>query len=294
VKPVAFDYYRAASPDEALALLRQHGYEAKLLAGGQSLIPAMNFRLAQPGVLIDLNPVAELAFVEASGGALRIGAMTRQRTAERSEQVVAHAPLLVEALHHTAHPQIRNRGTIGGSIAHADPAAEVPTVMLALGASFELRGAEGSREVAAGDFFTGFFGTALEPEEMVASITIPAAAERTGWAFEEVARRHGDFALAGVAAVLSLDERGQLRDARIALLSVADRPVLAESASALLAGQTPSPALVAEAAELASQGDIDPPSDIHASAAYRRRLVRVLTHRTLSRALERAGAQVRG
>ncbi|MBA2556289.1 MAG: xanthine dehydrogenase family protein subunit M [Chloroflexi bacterium] len=294
MKPVAFEYYRATSPDEALALLRQHGYEAKLLAGGQSLIPAMNFRLAQPGVLIDLNRVAELAFVEASGGALRIGAMTRQRTAERSEQVAAHAPLLVEALHHTAHPQIRNRGTIGGSIAHADPAAEVPTVMLALGASFELRGAEGSREVAAGDFFTGFFGTALEPEEMVASITIPAAAERTGWAFEEVARRHGDYALAGVAAVLSLDERGQLRDARIALLSVADRPVLAESASALLAGQTPSPALVAEAAELASQGDIDPPSDIHASAEYRRRLVRVLTRRTLSRALERAGAQVRG
>jgi aerobic carbon-monoxide dehydrogenase medium subunit len=289
VKPAPFHYHRAEDADHALALLSEHGYDAKLLAGGQSLIPAMNFRLAQPAVLVDLNRAAGLdGIVDDGAGGVRLGAMTRQRAAERSTLVTERAPLLVEALHHTAHPQIRNRGTIGGSIAHADPAAEVPTVMLALNAMLQLRSAGGTRTVPATEFFTGFFGTALEPEEMVVSVSIPAAAPRSGFAFGEVARRHGDFALAGVAVALEMEADGRCREARIALLSVADRPVLAEHAGTLLAGERPSPELFAAAAEAAAHRDVDPPSDIHASAAYRRRLVEVLTRRTLARALERA------
>ena len=290
MKPAPFAYVRAESTEEALSLLGEHGYEAKLLAGGQSLIPAMNFRLAQPGVLIDLNRVAELCFITSENGEIRIGAMTRQRAAERSALIREHAPLLVEALHHTAHPQIRNRGTVGGSIAHADPAAEIPAVMLALGASLELSGPGGTRSVPAEEFFTGFFGTALEPEEMISAIAIRCPPERgTGWAFDEVARRHGDYALAGVASVVEMDDEGRCGAVRIALLSVGDRPVLAAAAAAALVGERPTLEAVEHAARAAAHEDVDPPTDIHASAAYRRRLVEVLTRRTLLRALERAG-----
>lgn len=290
MKPAPFEYHRAGSADEALTLLAENGYDAKLLAGGQSLIPAMNFRLAQPAVLIDLNGAAELDYVRQEGDGLRIGAMTRQRAVERSGLVRARAPLLIEALHHTAHPQIRNRGTVGGSIAHADPAAEIPAVMLALGATFELRGPSGSRSVAVEDFFTGFFGTALEAEEMITSISIPGAPRASGWAFDEVARRHGDYALAGVAAVLSLDGEGRCTDARLTLLSVGDRPVAATSAAAVLRGERPTAEWVAAAAAAAAHDDVDPPADIHASAAYRRHLVEVLSRRVLTRAAERAHA----
>jgi CO/xanthine dehydrogenase FAD-binding subunit len=290
MKPAPFEYHRPDSVDEALALLAQHGYDAKLLAGGQSLVPAMNFRLAQPAVLIDLNRIRALDYVGQADGALRIGAMTRQRTAERSPLVAAHAALLAETLPFVAHAQIRNRGTIGGNVAHADPAGEVGAAMLALGARFTLHGPSGTRVVAASEFFTGLFGTALEADEMLTEVEVPAAAPRTGWAFDEVSRRHGDYGLAGLAAVVEVGEDGRCTAARIGLLGVGDAPVLAHEAAAALVGQAPSEDAIRAAADAAGQRDIDPPGDIHASPAYRRHLTGVLVRRVLPRAFARAGA----
>ncbi len=287
MKPAPFEYHRPATLDEVTGLLAQHGYDAKLLAGGQSLVPAMNFRLAQPAVLIDLERVAGLAELGEGDGVLRMGAMTRQRACERSALVARGAPLLVETLPFIAHPQIRNRGTIGGSIAHADPAAEIPAVMLALDARFHLRGPGGARVVRAGEFFTGLFGTALEPDEVLTDVEIPAPAAGSGWAFGEVSRRHGDYALAGVAAVVTLDAAGRCSGARVALLSVGDGPVLAAGAAAALAGAEPTEEAVRAAADAVGR-EIDPPADIHASAAYRRQLAEVLVRRVLPRAFERA------
>lgn len=288
MKPAAFEYHRPDTVDEALALLAEHGYDAKLLAGGQSLVPAMNFRLAAPAVLIDLNRIPGLDGVAEADGGVRIGAMVRQRAAERSPLVASRAALLAETLPYVAHAQIRNRGTIGGSIAHADPAAELPAVMLALDARFHLRGPNGTRVVTAGDFFTGLFGTALEAEEMLVEVEIPTAAPRTGWAFDEVSRRHGDYALAGIAATVQVDDAGRCTSARIALLSVGDGPVLAAEAAAALVGSEPTEGAIRAAAEAAAQRDIDPPGDIHASPAYRRQLVDVLVRRVLPRAFARA------
>jgi len=288
MKPAPFEYHRPESVDEALSLLAEHGYDAKLLAGGQSLVPAMNFRLAAPAVLIDLNRIPGLDGLSEADGGVRMGAMVRQRVAERSPLVASRAALLAETLPYVAHAQIRNRGTIGGSIAHADPAAELPAVMLALDARFHLRGPNGARVVTAGDFFTGLFGTALEVEEMLVEVEIPPAAPRTGWAFDEVSRRHGDYALAGIAATVQVDGAGRCTGARIALLSVGDGPVLAAEAAAALIGHEPSDAAIRAAAEAAAQRDIDPPGDIHASPAYRRQLVDVLMRRVLPRAFARA------
>jgi carbon-monoxide dehydrogenase medium subunit len=292
MKPAPFEYHRPDSVDEALALLAEHGYDAKLLAGGQSLVPAMNFRLAAPAVLIDLNRIPGLDGVAETDGGVRMGAMVRQRAAERSPVVAARVPLLAETLPYVAHAQIRNRGTIGGTLAHADPAAEIPAVMLALDARFHLRGPGGTRVVAAGDFFTGLFGTALEAEEMLVEVEVPPMAPRTGWAFDEVSRRHGDYALAGLAATVQVDDAGRCTSARIALLSVSDGPVLAAGAAAALMGQAPTEAALRAAAEAAAQRDVDPPGDIHASPEYRRQLVDVLVRRVLPRAFARAaGAQ---
>lgn len=288
MKPAPFAYHRPETVDEALALLAAHGPGTKPLAGGQSLIPAMNFRLARPAVLVDLNRIAALASVREETDALRIGAMTRQRTVERDPLVRRRAPLLAEALPHVAHAQIRNRGTLGGSVAHADPAGEIPAVLLALEARFDLRGPGGTRTVPAERFFTGLFETALAPAELLIEIAIPAMRARTGWAFLEVARRHGDYALAGVAATLTLDDAGRCREARIALLGVGEGPVLARRAAKSLAGEAPTDKLLREAAAAAAAKDIDPPGDIHASAAYRRQLVAVLTRRALERAVARA------
>ncbi len=288
MKPAPFRYFAPQTLDEALSLLAEHGYDAKALAGGQSLVPAMNFRLAQPAVLVDLNRIPELAFVQAADdGGLRIGAMTRQRTLERDPLVEARAPLIHAAMPHIAHAQIRNRGTIGGSLAHADPAAELPAVALALDASFRLRSQRGERWVAASEFFVSLFTTALEPDELLVEVALPPPLPRTGWAIQEVARRHGDYALVGVATALTLDEAGRCRQARIALLSVGDGPVLAKKAAALLAGERPTPDLITTVAETVARDEIDPASDIHASAAYRRHLAKVLTRRALTEAFER-------
>jgi aerobic carbon-monoxide dehydrogenase medium subunit len=288
VKPAPFEYFRPRSLDEALSLLAEHGGDAKALAGGQSLIPAMNFRLATPSVLVDLNALGELSYIRDDSGGVTIGGMTRQRALERSTLVSDRVPLVAETMPHIAHPAIRNRGTIGGSLAHADPAAELPAVTLALNARFVVSSTSGAREVAADEFFIGLFTTTVQPGELLTEIRIPPAPARSGFAFQEISRRHGDFALVGVAAAVQLDDNGGCVNARIALLSVGDTPMLAEQASKTLMGQAPSAGSIRAAADAAATRDIDPSSDIHASARYRRQLANVLTRRVLERAFQRA------
>ena len=286
MKPAPFVFHRASSLDDALSLLQQHP-DAKPLAGGQSLIPAMNFRLAQPSALVDLNGVAELSGITLTAhGAVYIGAMTRHVKVERSEVAGRHIPLLAEAMPHVAHPQIRSRGTLGGSIAHADPSAELPAVMVALDATFILRSVASERRIKAAEFFTGLFATALSPGELLVGVEIPPRAPRGGSAFLEVARRHGDYALCGVAAEVALDGAGKVESARVALLSVGDGPVLARGTESLI-GQMPTPEAILAAAE-AVREEVDPPSDIHADAKYRRQLANVLTRRALTLAVSRA------
>ena len=289
MKPASFEYLAPDSLDAALDALAHHGWDAKLLAGGQSLIPVMNFRLAQPAVLIDLNRLRELDHLQPDGsGGLRIGAMTRHRTLERDPRVAELAPLLHEAAPFIAHPQIRNRGTLGGSLAHADARAELPAVSVALRARLRLQRAGGERWVEACDFFTGLLSTALEPEEILTEVALPPLPARTGWAFQEVARRHGDYAQVGLAAVVSLDEAGRCSEARLVYLSVGDRPVEAREAARLLEGAGPSDEAIAAAADKASREEMDPRDDIHASADFKRHLARVLTGRVLRKAFGRA------
>jgi CO/xanthine dehydrogenase FAD-binding subunit len=287
VKPAPFDYYRPDTVDEALALLATHGDDAKPLAGGQSLIPAMNFRLATPAVLVDLNAIGELSYIasdKASAAALTIGAMTRHRELERSTVVANHAPLVTQTMPFVAHQAIRTRGTIGGSLAHADPAAELPAVMLALDATLSITSQSGTRTLPADEFFVGLFATAIQPGELLTKITIPPRPPRLRSAFQEFSRRHGDFALAGCAVTVSVSDDGTCDLARIALLSVGERPVLAQRAARALVGQRPTSGVIRAAAAIAASDDIDPPSDIHASSRYRRRLIEVLTRRTLGAA----------
>jgi carbon-monoxide dehydrogenase medium subunit len=288
MKPAPFEYRRPESLDEALAIFAELGTDAKALAGGQSLVPAMNFRLARPAVVVDLNRIAPLTYIEErADGGLSIGAMTRQRVAERSGTVAAKAPLLSEALPWIAHPQIRNRGTIGGSLAHGEPAAELPAVMVALDARFLLKSRTASRTVAAQDFYAGRCTTVLGPDELLIEIQIPARPPSAASSFKEVARRHGDLALVGVAVQLTMDQRGVCSSARIALLSAGDRPVLAAKAMAVLAGAELKQTSIEEAARVAAES-VEPPADIHASSGYRRQLVRVLVGRALTEAGRRA------
>jgi carbon-monoxide dehydrogenase medium subunit len=295
MKPAPFEYLAPDSLDAALEILAQSGGEAKLLAGGQSLIPVMNFRLAQPSLLVDLNRLRDLDYVRQEDGGLRIGAMTRQRTLERDPLVAELAPLLAETVPFVAHPQIRNRGTLGGSLAHADPAAELPAVAVALDARFRLQRAGGERWVEARDFFCGLFATVLESDEMLVEVALPPPAPRTGWAFLEIARRHGDYAQVGVAARVSLDDAGQCRDARLVYLSVGDGPVEARQAALMLAGVAEGDfdATVAAAAEKASRDEMEPTGDIHASSDFKRHLARVITGRALRRAFARAKGEAR-
>lgn len=291
MKPAPFEYLAPDSLDaalEALAGSGGNGGDTKLLAGGQSLIPVMNFRLAQPAFLVDLNRVRELDYVREMDGGLRIGAMTRQRTLERDPLIARLSPLLAETVPFIAHPQIRNRGTVGGSLAHADPAAELPAVAVALDARFRLRRTGGERWVEARDFFNGLFSTMLEPDEMLVEVALPAPPPRTGWAFLEVARRHGDYAQVGVAARVTLDDAGKCREARLVYLSVGDGPVEARGAAGLLAGTGLGDEAIAAAADKASRDEMEPTGDIHASADFKRHLARVVTGRVLRRAFARA------
>lgn len=287
MKPAPFHYVRPERLDEALETLAEHGDEAKILAGGQSLIPVMNFRLAQPAVLVDVNRLAELDFVTVGDdGGLRLGALVRQSRLEGEAAVARRAPLLAEAVPFIAHPQIRHRGTVGGSLAHADPAAELPAVAVALDARFRLVARGGERWVAARDFFGGLFATALEPGEMLAEVAVPPRPERTGWAFQEVSRRPGDYAMVGVAARVSVDGGGRCTDVRLVYMSVGDVPVEVRFAEA--SGEEPSEELLASLAARA-EAQVDPAGDIHAGAEYRRHVAGVLARRTLRRAAARAG-----
>jgi carbon-monoxide dehydrogenase medium subunit len=289
MKPASFEYYAPTTVDEALAHLAEYGWDAKVLAGGQSLIPMMNFRLAQPAVLVDLNNVAELFYIRPSrDGGLLIGAMTRQRQVERDSLVAERAPMIHAAQPKVAYPQIRNRGTFGGSIAHADPSAELVAASVALGAKFRLCSRRGERWVPADQFFVGLFTTVLEPDELLVEVALPPLPPRSGWSFLEVARRHHDFALVGAAAVAGLDGRGRCEQARLIFFSVGDGPVEAHGAAGVLQGREPTAEAIGEAAETAAEADVDPNSDINASAAYRRHLVKVLGRRALTEAFARA------
>ena len=282
LKPPPFEYQAPDSIAEALELLAEHGDEARPLAGGQSLVPLMALRLARPSLLVDLAGVAELAHISPHRGGVTLGAMVRERTAERSDLVRDDAPLLAAALPLIGHPAIRSRGTIGGSLAHADPAAELPAVALACGAELVAHSLRGERVITAADFFTGYFSTALEPDEVLVAVRVPAPPAGTGVAFEEVARRHGDFAMVGVAAMVTVEE-GAVAAARLALTGVSDVPVRAVDGEAVLMGAAPGPEAFAEAARAAAAG-LAPPSDLHASSAYRRHVAEVLVRRALAAA----------
>ncbi len=289
MKPAPFEYIAPASLEEALDALQDHGFDGKLLAGGQSLIPVMNFRLAQPAVIIDLNGVTELgALREDVNGGVRVGAMVRHSHMEHSELIAQSVPLISEVMPYIAHPQIRNRGTIGGSLAHADPAAELPVIMVALEAKFRLQRQGGKRWVKAVDFYESLFVTALEPEEILVEIAVPPHPANSGYAFTEFSRRHGDYAQVGAAAVISMDESGICRDARLVFLSVGEIPMVAVKAAGMMVGERPTSGLIADAAELASRQEIDPMGDIHATADYKRHLAAVLGRRALQKAVSRA------
>ncbi len=286
MKPPPFDYYAPASAAEALELLGRYGADARLLAGGQSLVPLLNFRLSAPAVIIDLNRATDLAYIKEETGRVRLGAMTRQRAIEFSPLVKSRLPLLAEATRWVGHLPTRTRGTVGGSLAHSDPAAEYPAVATALDAELVVRGPAGERVVPAAEFFLGLMTTALQPGEMLVEVRLPALASNSGWAFEEFSRRHGDFAIVGIAAMVTT-ERDRCRSARLAACGAGPVAVRLRGAEEILEqgglGDLNINAAAARAAEL-----VDPSADLHASVEYRRHLVHVLTRRALKRALERA------
>ena len=281
MRPPPFSYADPSTVDEALGLLAEHGDDAEILAGGQSLVPLLNFRLARPTVIVDINRIADLAHIEQRNGALEIGALTRHRAVEQSSLVREACPLLSEAIVHVGHVQIRNRGTVGGSLAHADPAAELAAVVTALGGSLRLRSASGERSLAPGDFFVSNLMTAIEPDEMLVAVELPAWPAGTATCFSEFSRRQGDFALAGAGAVITIGGDGRVERAGLALMGVGDRPFDgAAIANELLCGEKPSEAAAHAVAERV-QSSVDPFSDIHAPADYRRHLAGVVTRRAL-------------
>jgi len=289
MKPPSFEYAAPSTVAEAVSLLQQHGGEAKILAGGQSLMPLLNMRFARPTALIDLRQVADLDGIREANGGLAIGAMTTKRAVERSELVKSRQPLLHGATLWIAHPQIRNRGTVGGSMAQADPAAEYPAVALALDAEFRAAGPGGERSIAAEDFFVTYLTTALDENEVLTEVRVPALPERTGWSIQEVARRHGDFAMVGAAITVALGSGGRCSDARVVLFGVGPTPLRARGAEQVVTGEAPGEAVFAEAGRKADEEIDEPLSDVHASAEYRRHLAQVLTRRGLAEAAGRAG-----
>jgi carbon-monoxide dehydrogenase medium subunit len=281
-----FSYEAPATVAEATALLAEHQDEASLLAGGQSLIPLLALRLARPAVLVDINGLDELSGVSVMDGQVVVGAMTREYMAEESETVAATLPLLASALPLIGHEAIRSRGTIGGSLAHADPAAELPAVARALDAEFVVRSQSGERVIPAAEWFEGYLTTARRPDEIIVEVRFPVAEPGTGVAFQEVARRHGDFAMVGLATSLTLAD-GAITDARLAFSGVADIPVRAPEAESLLVGQQPTAELFAEAARRAA-APLDPPSDLHGSSDYRKKVAAALVRRGLQAAADNA------
>jgi CO/xanthine dehydrogenase FAD-binding subunit len=285
MKPPKFDYYAPTTLDEALELLAQHGDDAKVLAGGQSLMPLLNMRLSRPSVIIDINRVAGLDYVEEdNGGGLKIGSMTRQRTLERSPLVQRNNPLIVQAMSQVGHFQIRNRGTIGGSVVHADPAAELPALCLAMDAQLVLSSSSGQRVANAGEMFLTYFTTSIEPTELITEIQLPALP--AVWGFQEVSRRHGDFALVGAVTLAGLNSDRAATDARIVLFGVDGTPVRVEEAEQKLQGRALDEDALEEASE-AVKVALDPETDLHASAEYRKEVGGVMVRRALEEALAR-------
>jgi CO/xanthine dehydrogenase FAD-binding subunit len=288
MKPAPFRYVAARTLEQALQLKAEHGDEGRFLAGGQSLVPTMNFRLTQPALLIDINPLNACAGVQKGAQhSVRIGALTRYRSLERDPATARDLPLVHEALPHIAHPQIRNRGTIGGNLAHADPASEMPAIVLTLAGKLRAQSVRGERWIAAADFFAGALSTALEPDEMLTEVELPVAQPRSGACFMEVARRRGDFAIIGVACTVRLDEDGRCAQARIGLCNAGDGPVFAAEASESLVGRRIGSAEIDAAVDLV-QPAIDPGGSIHASKEFQRHIAGVLTARALATANERA------
>ncbi len=286
MKPAPFGHLAPATREQALEALRRYGSDAKVLAGGQSLVPMLAMRLARPAVLVDLNPIGDLAYVKPTRGGLAIGAMTRQASAERDPLVAQRLPLLAEALGWIGHPQIRARGTVGGSLAHADPAAELPAVAAVLDARFTLASTRGDRTVKAADFYVGYLSTALEPDEILTEIRFPPQPPGAGWAFAEVARRHGDFALVGVAAVVRADADYRVADARLAFTGVSHGPLRIVEVEQALIDRRADRTAAAEIRRLV-EASVDPDADIHASSRYRRHVAGVLAERALLTAASR-------
>jgi aerobic carbon-monoxide dehydrogenase medium subunit len=284
MKASAFSYARATSVGNAIELLVAHGEGAKVLSGGQSLMPAMNLRLVSPEMIVDIGDLAELRGIAVKGDVIHIGALTRHVDLLNSREITTHAPLLTEAVAHVAHPAIRNRGTIGGSLAHADPAAELPACMVALNATIIINGPSGERRVPAEDFFTGIYETVLSAQELLVAVELPVAQKKSAHFFCEFARRHGDYAIVGLAAQATV-ENDTLADLRAVFFAVGDRPVLAK-ASAKLLGKAVTPALLSEASDDLSR-EFDPPEDQQANGAMRRHLAKVLLRRCVSATLGR-------
>jgi CO/xanthine dehydrogenase FAD-binding subunit len=288
MKPAPFKYIAAISLEHALALKAEHGDDAKFLAGGQSLMPTMNFRLAQPAILIDINGIDSVAGIRTSdAGTSRIGALTRYRTLER-DAAFAHAfPLIAEALPHIAHPQIRNRGTIGGNLSHADPASELPAIAVALQARFHVQAARQDRWIEASDFFVAALTTDLQPDEMLVEIELPPSKPRTGCCFMEIARRRGDFAIVGIAAVITLGDRDECTHVRLTFCGVGETPIDASSAADALMGHQLTEETACDIAA-SVQAMLDPGGSVHATADYQRHVAGVLTERALTTAYQRA------
>ncbi len=286
MKPSAFEYHRPESIAEAVEVLGALDDEGRILAGGQSLVPLMNFRLAQPTHVVDINGLGDLDYVRAENGTVRVGALARQSTVEAEPAVAERVPLLREALSFVAHPPIRHRGTVVGSVAHADPAAELPAIARVLDATVTVRGAGGDREIAAGDFFLGPFETAIEPGELAVEVAFPASAPDSGFGFAEFARRHGDFAIAGAGATLALRD-GVIAEPRLVLCGVGPVPVRASAAEAILDGAA-ADAETIDAAAVAAVDGLEPPGDMHGGTRYRLGVARAEVRRAIAKALDRA------
>lgn len=286
MKPASFEYYAPRSTEEALDLLEGYADEAKVLAGGQSLMPLLNLRLAQPMFIIDINRIRELDhFERSSDGGLVVGAITRERSIELSPLVHELNPLLSAIVPSIGHVQIRNRGTVGGSIAHADPAGELPAAALALDAEIVIRGKSG-RIVAADDFFDSYYATQIEANELLTEVHFPAWPQGRGWAFEEVCRRDGDFALVGAIAHFTLSDRGACEDPRVVLFGVGERPIRATGVEEAIEGRLLNAKELAEAGAIAAH-DVDPDADVHATTEYRKEVTGTLVRRVLAAALDR-------
>ncbi len=286
MKPSAFEYFNPQSVQEAIDLLNRYGDEAKIIAGGQSLVPMMNFRLARPEILIDINGIKELEYIKTEGDELVIGALTRERDIEQSPLVLEKWPFLSKAISFIGHGAIRNRGTIGGSLVHADPSAEIPTSLCALDGSIKVAGPSDEKILQPEEFFLTYLTTSLEPSDLLVEVRIPALPPKTGWSFMELSRRSGDFAIVAVGVLLFMEKSGVCKEARISMGGVAPTPIRAEEAEALLSGQKITDKLIAAAAQEAAQAtDTEP--DYHASAEYRMDMARVFVRKGLQEAWHR-------